>query len=82
MDKVLEPGISKLQWKSPEVNDFIQKALKIVEDVYKVVNKMKDDLQRIKEQLKEFDVSLVERKTKSVTPDEFFSTHQASVSVS
>lgn len=47
----------------------------MVEDVYKVVNKMKDDLEKIKEALKEFDVSLVNRKTKSVTPEEFFTMH-------
>jgi hypothetical protein len=64
-----------LQWKSPEVNEFISKAIIIVEDVYKVVNKMKEDLEKIKEQLKEFDVALITRKTKSVTPEEFFTAH-------
>lgn len=47
----------------------------MVEDVFKVVNKMKDDLEKIKEALKEFDVPLISRKTKSVTPEEFFTTH-------
>ena len=51
----------------------------MVENVYKVVNKMKDDLERIKEALKDFDQPLVTRKTKSVSPEEFFTTHQASV---
>lgn len=40
---------------------------------------MKEDLEKIKEQLKEFDVALITRKTKSVTPEEFFTAHQASV---
>lgn len=51
MDKTLEPGISKYKWKSQEVNDFISRALKTVEEVYKIVNKMKEDLERIKEAL-------------------------------
>lgn len=43
---------------------------------------MKEDLEKIKEQLKEFDVALITRKTKSVTPEEFFTAHQASVTQS
>ncbi len=44
MDQILEPGITMLKWKSSKVNDFISKSLKIVEDVFRIVNKMKDDL--------------------------------------
>ena len=75
MDKILEPGISKYKWKSQEVEDFISKSLKTVEEVYKIVNKMKDDLERIKEALEEFDTPMVERKIKSVSPEEFFTSH-------
>lgn len=64
------------------MTEFISRAVQIVEDVFRVVNKMKDDLEKIKEQLKEFNHSLVARKTKSVTPEEFFTTHQASVAQS
>ena len=80
IDKVLEPGISVLMWESKNVDIFIKKALKIVEDVYKIVKKMKSDLEKIKQNLEEFNTSLVSRKIKSVSPEEFFTSHQASVS--
>ena len=79
MDTILEPGISILEWKSIKVNDFITRSLKIVEDVFRVVNKMKNDLQKIKDALHEFDKPLIERKIKSVQPEEYFTTHQASI---
>ena len=34
-------------WESKNVDSFIKKVLKIVEDVYKIVNKMKSDLKKI-----------------------------------
>lgn len=79
MDKILEPGITELKWKSPEVNAFITRAQGVVEEVYKVVNKMKEDLSKIKEILIEMNKTMVERKAKSVLPEEFFTTHQAMV---
>ena len=36
---------------------------------------MKEDLSRIKEALEEFDKPMVERKIKSVSPEEFFTSH-------
>ena len=48
IDKVLEPGITQYMWESKNVDNFIKKALKIVEDVYKIVKKMKSDLEKIK----------------------------------
>jgi dynein heavy chain len=77
MDKTLQPGISDLKWKSPEVNEFISKSHKEVDDVFKIMNKMKEDLVRIRECLEEFNKPLVERKPKTVIPEEFYTGHQA-----
>lgn len=79
MDKVLEPGISDLKWKSQNLNDFINKSQVIVEEVFKIINKMKEDLSKIQELLGEMDKTIVERKAKPVVPEEFYTTHQASV---
>lgn len=77
MDQTLQPGITELKWKSPEVNDFIAKSHKEVDDVFKIMNKMKEDLVRIKESLEEFNKPLVERKVKTAIPEEFYTGHQA-----
>ncbi len=41
---------------------------------------MKDDLQRIEQALEEFNVSVFPKKTKSISPEEFYSVHQANIS--
>lgn len=82
IDKILEPGLTELKWKSPGINEFITRVFNVVDDVFKIVNKMKFDLEKIKEALKEFDKPAVERKAKSVLPEEFFTAHQASITQS
>lgn len=80
MDKALQQGIVDLKWKNSNVDEFIKNSQVIVEDVFKIVNKMKDDFNHIKATLTQFNQSMVERKFKSVTPEEFLSTHSASMS--
>ena len=82
IDKILEPGLAELKWKSPGINEFISRCFNAVDDVFNIVNKMKFDLEKIKDALKEFDKPVVERKAKSVTPEEFFTAHSASVAQS
>ena len=79
LDKIIEPGLSDLKWKSLNVNDFITKSLNSVDNVYKIVNKMKFDLEKIKEALTEFDKPLIQRRHKPVAPDEFFTSHGANI---
>lgn len=50
-----------------------------MEEVFKIINKMKEDLGKIQELLVDIDKTIVDRKAKSVVPEEFFTTHQASV---
>lgn len=79
IDEALEIGVSELQWISHKVEEFINRVLSGIESIYKTVFKMKDDLQRIEQALEEFNVSVFPKKTKSVSPEEFFSIHQASI---
>jgi len=82
MDSPLEPGISKYVWEGDNTNEFIRKSHDAVEKVYKIVNKMKDDLSKIRECLSGMNKPLIERKPKPTQPDEFLNIHQASINAS
>ena len=59
MDKIISPGIEVLEWRSKDVNTFINKAQIIVDEVHRVVTKMKDDLSKIKELLQKINNPIV-----------------------
>jgi len=82
MDNTLDPGINKYVWEGNNTDDFIKKSHDAVEKVYKIVNKMKDDLSKIRDCLDGMNKPLIERKPKPTAPDEFLNIHQASINAS
>lgn len=73
IDQLLEAGISTINWGDSNIDDFIAKIFIEVESIFKTVFKMKDDLKRIQSTLDEFNVRIFPQKTKSVSPEEFYS---------
>jgi dynein heavy chain len=79
MDQILKPGIEKHIWKSPEIDQFIDSVRPTVEDIFAIVEKMKHDLEKIREVLHQVDEPLLERKNKPVPVDEFMNQHNARI---
>ena len=79
MDETLRPGIDTLTWNSANIDKFIAQAKEIVEAVDTVVQKMKGDLEKIKNILHHFDKPLLERKNKPMPVDDFRPYHEANI---
>jgi dynein heavy chain len=72
IDETIEKGISELNWKSPEVNEFTKVSMDTVKAVYQTVKIMKDNFEKIKKMMGEYaKVPLAERKNKTLSPSEF-----------
>jgi dynein heavy chain, axonemal len=72
IDQTIERGLYQLNWKSPEVEAFINESLEIVKFVFKNVRLMKDHLEQVKKQVSDFaKTPLIDRKTKPVFPSDF-----------
>lgn len=68
MDKQIEPGITNLKWKSPEIDSFIGKSKEVVDSLYEIVDKMKKSLDTIDNELRKFKKPFVEKKNKPIIP--------------
>jgi len=72
IDDTIERGISRLNWKSSDVNLFLQEALATVKSVYATVKIMRDNLDAIKKTMAEFaSAPLIDRKAKPMAPPDF-----------
>lgn len=72
IDETVERGISKLNWNSPEVGEFIKESMATVKAVYATVRVMKDNLDAIKKMMTEYaSQPLCERKNKPMPPADF-----------
>jgi hypothetical protein len=69
MDQNLEPGINNLTWES-EITPFLKASNKKVENVYKIMQTMKTNLNSIYRHLEEKKVALYERKMKSINHED------------
>lgn len=54
MEVEITPGIEEHKWKSPDIDKFINKSQKTVEELYETVVKMKDSLTHIQTDLAAF----------------------------
>lgn len=79
INKMLEPGIKEIRWNSLKIGEFIQVTHNLIEETFKVVNKMKEDLEKIQKILISMQVPLIQKKNKSLNPGEYFNIHQASI---
>jgi len=75
----LQPGIDTLKWNSENINPFINKAMKIVTEVDDLVKKMKDNVRKMNEIMKNWAKPLYERKNKALLAEDVEQTHQAVV---
>jgi len=54
MNKALWPGISELKWNSQNIDPFINSAMVIVKDVDELVKKMKDNISKMQDFMKQW----------------------------
>merc|ERR1711871_22929 len=75
-DAVIEKGVSSLNWKSNGISDFISDSMEQVNVVNNIVQKMKENLRNINEQLEHYRKPILQRKLKPVSKDEFEKDHK------
>eukprot|EP00903_Cladosiphon_okamuranus_P006208 g6103.t2 len=76
-DRVINAGLSQMNWNSTGINDFIEESMEQVTAVHEVMRTMKTNLANIKNVLAAWDRPLMERKPKPVDRDEFERAHKA-----
>jgi len=75
----LEPGLSQLMWNSDNINPFINKALKICTEVDELVKKMKENVRKMQDIMKQWVKPLYERKNKALPAEDVETGHAAMV---
>jgi dynein heavy chain len=76
-DNVVEKGLTAMNWKSNQINEFISDSMEQVKVVHEVCKTMKDNLNHIEETLESYNKPLLVRKPKPVVKDEFEREHKA-----
>ncbi|CAN0336619.1 unnamed protein product, partial [Ectocarpus sp. 8 AP-2014] len=76
-DRVINAGLSQMNWNSVGINEFIEESMEQVTAVHEVMHTMKTNLANIKRVLGAWDRPLMERKPKPVDRDEFERAHKA-----
>jgi dynein heavy chain len=71
MNETLKPGIDELKWKSPDIDAFIDRSHKIIQEVYSIVTNMKEHLEQIKKSLHDLDKHMLDRKRGIISAEEF-----------
>jgi len=71
MDITLEAGLVEIKWKSEKIEKFIENCKEIVDSTFEVVQKMKEAIERIKSSLENINKPVIERKNKSLSPDDY-----------
>jgi hypothetical protein len=80
MDVYLEPGIVELTWNSQAIDQFIEKCSNEVSEQDNLVNRMKENVDKMQDMMDKWKVPLFERRTgKTMAPDELEQTHQSQV---
>jgi len=81
INRILQPGIDKLKWNTPEIEPFIKEAMVTVRETDELVKKMKSNVEKMREFMKQWEKPLFERKNKALYPDELEQLHQSSIMV-
>ncbi|CAM9107555.1 unnamed protein product [Discosporangium mesarthrocarpum] len=76
-DRMVNAGLSQLNWKSSGINEFIEESMEQVTAVHEVMRTMKTNLANVKNVLRVWERPLMERKPKPVDRDEFERAHKA-----
>lgn len=71
MEIEVNPGIEEHKWKSTTIDSFIAKSKNVVDTLYETVRKMKHSLEKVHESLEVFNVNIIERKNKPMTPEDY-----------
>jgi len=71
MEVEINPGIETHKWKSQDINSFIAKSKLVVDTLFETVKKMKYSLEKVTDALEVFNVKIIERKSKPMTPDDY-----------
>lgn len=77
MNKALAPGIDELKWNSQNIDPFINSAMGIVKEIDELVKKMKDNINKMQDFMKQWRKPLFERKMKPQPPDELIQFHES-----
>jgi len=77
MNKALAPGIDELKWNSQNIDPFINSAMAIVKEIDELVKKMKDNINKMQDFMKQWRKPLFERKMKPQPPDELIQFHES-----
>jgi dynein heavy chain len=80
MNNALAAGIENLRWNSQNIDPFIKQAMDVVTTVDELVKKMKDNVKKMHNMMKNWRKPLYERKlTKPLPPDDLEMTHKSLV---
>lgn len=72
IDETTQAGIEELNWRSPEVDSFIDESMKTVQVVYDTVKIMKKNMETIKKIMADYaSKPLADRKNKPLSPADF-----------
>jgi len=77
MNVSLQKGFSELKWNSQNIDPFIKNAMLVVTDVNELVIKMKDNVKKILNLMKDWEEPLFERKMRPSIPDDLMQTHDS-----
>ena len=78
MDSELKAGLNDLKWNlNDKIEIFIKKTKVIVDSTNEVVLKMKESIEKVYKALTEINKSILERKNRPMTPDDFQLLHSA-----
>ena len=70
MNEALQKGLVELKWNSQNIDPFINNAMTIVTYVDELVKKMKDNVKKIQNLMKDWSEPLFERKLRPSFPDD------------
>jgi dynein heavy chain len=79
MNSALEPGIVELKWNTQNIDPFINQCMSIVTDVDALVKKMKENIKKMENMMKNWEKPLFDRKPKPFAPEDVEQIHQALV---
>ena len=77
MDEGLKPGLIEIQWKSANIQSFIEGTQGLVESIYEIVKKMKECVVKIQDSLTKINQPILERKGRPMAPDDYDQLHKA-----
>ncbi len=71
MEVEMNPGIEEHKWKSGVIDTFISKSKNTVDGLFETVQKMKESLKKVEQNLATFNAKIIERKNKPMSPEDY-----------